>query len=541
VEPIDALGAAARLAAPCERLASAPPEVPGDYGARVAPGALARVAPAAAIAAVGAGLGLESGGYFPRAWIWSGVVLLWIAALTGALRPQLPLGRRSALFAGAFALLAGWTVLSTVWSVESQQTLLEARRNVVYLGVAAAVVFACSRLEARQLPGAVLAASTLIASVGTGRYLVSGPIDPYQSGLLSWPVGYANGFAALAAVCLPLALGHAAHGRAAVVRAAAAAALAPILAVLLLTSSIGGVLATLAGLFALVVLDPRRRVLTAAALRLALPAAAVVAVGTWADLPHTTLTSGGTESRRAALGVTLVAAAVVCAILARRAPHARPRRSLPRPLGLALALLSVLLGALVTALPELGGERLLRSLVGVERAGYWQVAWHVVRAHPLLGSGGGTFGRAWFDLGPAALEGALDAHGLYLETLAELGAVGLALLLVALAVPIVSAPAAARASRLGAPAVAAYVAFLVHAFVDWDWEMPAVTVPAMALGAAVVVLGGRPADASPAGQRLRLACAAAAVAIAVASLLGLRSDAVPTAAAAPRATAALFA
>src|SRR5712691_7615789 len=170
-----------------------------DTVARVAPEGVARVVPAA-IAATGAGLALEAGGYFPRAWVWSGVVLLWIAALAGAFRMPLSIDRRAALFLGAVALLAGWTLLSATWSVEPQQTFLEARRDVVYLGVAAAAVFGCSRLAAWHLPGAVLAASTLIASLGVGRYLVSGPVDRFQAGLLSWPVGYANGFAAISAV-----------------------------------------------------------------------------------------------------------------------------------------------------------------------------------------------------------------------------------------------------------------------------------------------------------------------------------------------------
>jgi hypothetical protein len=122
--------------------------------------------------------------------------------------------------------------------------------------------------------------------------------------------------------------------------------------------------------------------------------------------------------------------------------------------------------------------------------------------------------------------------------LAELGPIGLGLLLVALAVPLVSARGAASASRFGAAAVAGYVAFLVHAFVDWDWEMPAVTLPAIALGAGVVILARRPASARPVGPRLRIALAAAAVLVAVASLLGLRSTTQPAAAAAPRATAA---
>jgi hypothetical protein len=507
-----------------------------DTVARVASEGVVRVVPAA-IAATGAGLALEAGGYFPRAWIWSGVVLLWIAALAGAFRTPLSIDRRAAVFLGAFALLASWTLLSATWSVQPQQTFLEARRDVVYLGVAAAAIVGCSRLAAWHLPGAVLAASTLIASLGVGRYLLRGPVDPFQAGLLSWPVGYANGFAAISAVSLPLALGLAAHGRLPAVRSAAAAAIAPLLAVLLVTSSRGGVLATAAGLVAVVLLDPRRRALIRTALRLALPAAVLVGVGMWADLTHVTLT-GGSDGRRAALGVTVVAVAAISAFLVHSTAGRRRGAALPRSVALALMLLAALLGALVTALPELGGERTLQRLVGVERAGYWRVAWHVVTAHPWLGSGGGTFGRAWLEQGPPALAGALDAHGVYIEALAELGPVGLGLLLVALAVPLVSARAAAGASRFGAAAAAGYVAFLVHAFVDWDWEMPAVTLPALALGAAVVILARRPSSARPVGPSLRFALAAAAVLIAVASLLGLRSNAQPAAAAAPRATAA---
>jgi hypothetical protein len=508
-----------------------------DTVARVASEGVVSVVPAA-IALTGAGLALEAGGYFPRAWIWSAVVLLWIAALAAAFRTPLSLDRRGAVFVGAVTLFTGWTLLSATWSVEPQQTFLETRRDVVYLGVAAAAIFGCSRLAAWHIPGAVLAASTLIASLGVGRYLLRGPVDPFQAGLLSWPVGYANGFAAISAISLPLALGLAAHGRLPAVRSAAAAAIAPLLAVLLVTSSRGGVLATAAGLVAVVLLDPRRRALIRTALRLALPAAVLVGVGVWADLPHTTLTSVDTAGRRAALGATVLAVAAISALLARSAAGRRRGVALPRTFALALVLLATLLGALVTALPELGGERTLQRLIGVERAGYWRVAWQVIVAHPWLGSGGGTFGRAWLEQGPPALAGALDAHGVYIEALAELGPVGLGLLLVALAVPLVSARAAARASRFGAAAVAGYVAFLVHAFVDWDWEMPAVTLPALALGAAVVILARRPSSARAAEPRLRFALAAAAVLVAVASLLGLRSNAQPAAAAAPRATAA---
>src|SRR6476661_5217525 len=349
-----------------------------DTVARVASEGVVSVVPAA-IALTGAGLALEAGGYFPRAWIWSAVVLLWIAALAAAFRTPLSLDRRAAVFVGALALLTSWTLLSATWSVERQQTFLEARRDVVYLGVAAAAIFGCSRLAAWHIPGAVLAASTLIASLGVGRYLVSGPVDPFQKGLLSWPVGYANGFAAISAVALPLALGLAAHGRRTEVRSAAAAAIAPLLAVLLVTSSRGGVLATVAGLVVVVLLDPRRNALIRTALRLAVPVLVLVGVGMWAELPNV---DGGTAGRRAAVGATVLVVAALSAFLARSTAGRRRGAAMPRSFALTVGLLSVFLGAVVTALPELGGERTLQRLVGIERAGYWRVAWHVVTAHP---------------------------------------------------------------------------------------------------------------------------------------------------------------
>jgi hypothetical protein len=73
---------------------------------------------------------------------------------------------------------------------------------------------------------------------------------------------------------------------------------------------------------------------------------------------------------------------------------------------------------------------------------------------------------------------------LYLETAAELGLVGLVLLLAALGAPLV---AAARQPHAGAPAAAAYSTFLLHAGLDWDWEMPVTTFAGLACGAALLI------------------------------------------------------
>jgi hypothetical protein len=67
--------------------------------------------------------------------------------------------------------------------------------------------------------------------------------------------------------------------------------------------------------------------------------------------------------------------------------------------------------------------------------------------------------------------------------------------------------------------VAAYVAYLVQAGGDWTWQLPAVTLAALACGAAM--LGLDPDEGGvPISERWRLAGILIAVAIAVAGLTG---------------------
>lgn len=161
------------------------------------------------------------------------------------------------------------------------------------------------------------------------------------------------------------------------------------------------------------------------------------------------------------------------------------------------------------------------------RTSLWHVAWREFSARPVIGSGAGTFASAWEHSGlVAARGGALDAHSLYLETLAELGIVGLALLAAFLLLPLVPLPRG-RPPEVAA-AAGAYVVFLVHAGVDWDWEMPAVVVAGLCCGAAV--LSGTVGEAAPAPEQRtlqRIAIAALAVVLGVASIVGARSSAEP--------------
>ncbi len=115
----------------------------------------------------------------------------------------------------------------------------------------------------------------------------------------------------------------------------------------------------------------------------------------------------------------------------------------------------------------------------------------------MLGGGAGTFDEFWFRHRrvPQTVH---DAHSLYLETLSELGPPGLALLLLMLGAPLL-ALRRARSSPLAAAAGAAYVAYLAHAAIDWDWEMPAITLAALFCGIVLLAAARR----EPAPRSLR--------------------------------------
>jgi O-antigen ligase len=166
-----------------------------------------------------------------------------------------------------------------------------------------------------------------------------------------------------------------------------------------------------------------------------------------------------------------------------------------------------------------GGDLNLRllSLSPNGRVLFWKSAWHDFTGHPVVGTGGGSFARYWSIHRPVKIF-VLNAHSLYLETLAELGAVGLAIVLVAL-VPPLRAGFRHRRHPLGAPILAAYIAFLVHTGGDWTWQLPAVGLAALACGAACIGLT-EDDGAIRLGTVARGAGIAAALAVAVVGAAG---------------------
>ena len=256
-------------------------------------------------------------------------------------------------------------------------------------------------------------------------------------------------------------------------------------------------------------LDPQRARLLATAIAVA-PAAVAVA---WLTARSPALTDKeATLGEAARAGHRLAAAILALALLSTLAVRAAPwlERRIHRqrsPLVFAGIAGGLAVGVALFAALELPGH------LG-DRPAYWRVAWSEFEHHAWLGSGAGTFGQFWRQTHPLGL-GALDAHNLYLETLAELGPFGLALLAAALAVPLVPA-VRLRATRLAPAAAGAYVSYLVHAGFDWDWELPAVTIAGLFCAGALLSVARDAESSSP----LRVPLLVAVLALAALALAG---------------------
>jgi hypothetical protein len=170
----------------------------------------------------------------------------------------------------------------------------------------------------------------------------------------------------------------------------------------------------------------------------------------------------------------------------------------------------------------------LFSLSSTGRARQWRVAWDDYMAHPLLGSGAGTYEQQWLRRRPDRSK-VINAHSLYLETLAEVGPIGLALLLTALGLPLFAA-IGIRARPAVPAACGAYVAYLVHAGVDWDWEMPGVTLAALFCGSALLVAARRGASVVRVPKAFRIGALAMTGVLASLALIGLAGNAALSAA-----------
>jgi hypothetical protein len=448
-------------------------------GGRLALPAVRRSAEAAFIScgALELLLGLEGGGYYPTAWGIATVAALAVATVSAVRAGGV---RAHGWFLGVFAAFVAWVALQATRPGAATRGVAELERDVLYLAIAWAGL---ELLHRETAANALAGIGSAICALGLDGLLhVLSPIhiaaDAYEGRLLFRPLGYANACGVLAAIGVVIALGAAARSR------AAGVALVPLMLALALSGSRGAALALLVGLATAAALHPQRGEFAGTALRL-LPAP--TALGLFALRSHVTdvnVSSAVVARDCVVVAVVACVAVSVQAVLALRLRH--------------------------IVVPVVG------ATLGLgDRAAYWRVAWLDVRAHPLLGSGPGTFAREWL-AHRTTPTGALNAHNLYLETLAELGPIGVTLLGATLVVPLVVV--IRRRSPIGAVAAGAYATFLAHAALDWDWQMPAVTIAGLLCGICALRAAQ---DALPSPRALRPMLALASVLALVVAAAGI--------------------
>src|SRR5512132_2524876 len=183
------------------------------------------------------GLGFENGGFFPRAWTTASVALLWVAALVLLLAARVELNSPERVWIGLLAGVLTWTALSTAWSVNHTESVLDARRDLLYLAAVVAVLLLATRRSGDDLLTAVWAA-VVVVTYALVRYLFEpGLRGGFQENLLFRPLGYANALGIFSGLGAILSTAFAVRTPRAAIRVIAAAAIAPLVAALYLTSS----------------------------------------------------------------------------------------------------------------------------------------------------------------------------------------------------------------------------------------------------------------------------------------------------------------
>jgi O-Antigen ligase len=457
----------------------------------------------------------------------------------------------------AFAAVCAYTALSIVWSLAPGDSWLQANLAFAYLAV-----FAAGAGLARRLPGlwkGVLYGLAAAAVVVSGCALLTkvfpaalAPDEPFAR--LRPPFDYWNsvGLAAALGIFPLLWLGTRRSGHAAY-NALAWPGIGLLLLALLLAYSRGALLVLAAALgvwFALVPLRLRGVVVLAAT---ALTATPIVAFAFAQDgltrnyAPMAARTDAGAELGALLLLMLacLLAAGLAVGFLSTRHPlPRRRRRAAGRMLLVALALVPLvallmlarapggLSGQVSKAwhnavsprskLPSNSPDRL--TATASVRSRYWQEAAKINRASPVLGTGAGSFGIVRTRVRADGNTDVRHAHSYVMQTLSDLGWVGLGLSLLATLAWLV---AAARtlglrrggmtggwdAERVGLAALAVMVVtFGLHSALDWTWYVPGNAVPALIAAGWLAGRGPlRPAPAAAPRRRSAWRYAAAAV------------------------------
>jgi hypothetical protein len=469
-----------------------------------------RAVPAAAAACLliaPTALAFWSGGYYSEPRLVAAIVVwAFVLALAVVGPAPLPRSRAGALAVGGLSVLAAWSALSVLWAPQGGPAIESAERLVLYTGALLLAIGALRIPTAlRAVEPALAVGATIVIGYGLSGRLLPGLIHLDRSrsagGRLEQPITYWNGEGALAAIGLVLCVriaGDPTRPRA--MRALAGAAAAPLGAGVYLSYSRGAIAVALLGLVMLVAAAGTRHQLRAAVIGLV---TGVAAAGAAAAFPPVASLTGDDGTRDGAIVLILLVlfAAVAGLITARLAAPREDALPWARRLGAvaAVAVAAVAIGLVVGGLAErpsaadlaAGAHAQRLTTVSSNRYEYWRLGMRAFRDHPLHGLGAAGFRVYWLQHRPIP-EAVRDVHSLELEQAAELGLVGLVAFATLLAGAGLAGRRALRRHRAAAAGAAAgAIVWLLHASIDWDWQLPAVTLPAIVLTGALLVLAER--------------------------------------------------
>jgi hypothetical protein len=506
-------------------------------------------------AALTAYFAFESGGYFAGAAALVAAELAILLALRCALshRPLAGVSLPLALACLALAGYTAWTLASSEWSDAPARAQPEYVRALAYL--LALAFFGALPYSVRRLRWTAYALAAAIVGVCVVALVSRTMPDVLQAAgqlrqdRLAYPLDYWNALGLLAGIGIVLCGHFACASRDAwAVRVLGAAAVPALTVTLYFTFSRGATWATLGAVAVYVIVGRPRGLLAGAIATVPTTAVALMAANPAGPLyrPSPLAPEAVAAGHRVALTVSLavLAAAGLRALLLPldgcverlRLPE-RARR--PVLAGAAVAVAAVVLAASAAAgVPEVlagkyeefssgearpGGAGSSRLLSGSSngRREHWEVSLASFRRDRLRGEGAGTYDVAWSRERPRPVA-ARDGHSLYVETLGELGVPGL--VAVAMCLLLILGAFAYRARgpdrSLFAAFLAAGLAWAADAAVDWNWEMPALTLWLFALGGgALAVRRSRQDVPRPprwAGLLLRVAGVAVCLALAIA-------------------------
>jgi O-Antigen ligase len=454
---------------------------------------------------------VHNGGYNQDTWYWGALAMLFLLVISvfGLRGRGIHLSRPMIAALACFALYVCWSYLSILWAQDQGLAWDGSNRALLYL-----LTFTLLAILPWTTAGATAALLTftlgvgVIATVLLTRLAAGSNVGVlFVSGRLAAPTGYINSTAALftmaALTAIALSVRRELYGP---IRGLLIAFAAADLDLAVTVESRGWLFTLpLVALIAVIVVRDRLRVAVAAALvgvACLIPIRGLLHL--YINVPRADLLrERAIHGARPALLICLAlffAATLVA--WADGLSERTLRRTVRRLIGTVLAVVAVAavtIGLEVVAKghPDRFISRQWNGFVhdtgtytgshfaqvGSGRFNFWQVALDAFRAHPVGGIGQDNFDDYYIVRGTTGEEPSWP-HSLEMRLLAMTGAVGFLLFMAFLVLAVV---AAARARRRGPPLGRALVGaallpltvWLIHGSIDWFWEMPALSGPAL--------------------------------------------------------------